>query len=267
MRVLPPHTTKHHQHRSFPSTMSGYNHNSHGGGTTTVIRYDHRTHTATSTTTAGPYPPQQNQQQIDASKYLEPDRSLYTNEWDEGFWSAPCADPGFFCLSILCSPCVSFHLRQRYYQNDLSRYECCAGKYGILPCECCYCRDSACPGCLLAAEVVLFHPCSIMGTRMALQDDLELKNTCCDKTMLCMLGLVKAAAAVLKCIGCRAQANLCTCMGDTAFTLICGCIQTQNKLQLDARDAAISAGRNPVITRQPTDKDPLVPRAPPPYGP
>lgn len=36
----------------------------------------------------------------------------------------------------------------------------------------------------LLLQVFLFHPCSIMGTRFALQDDLQLKNTCCDKVML-----------------------------------------------------------------------------------
>ena len=43
-------------------------------------------------------------------------------------------------------------LRKRYYRNDMSRYECCAGKYP-LPMDCCYCRDSGCPECLLCLEV------------------------------------------------------------------------------------------------------------------
>eukprot|EP01147_Barroeca_monosierra_P006514 gene6514-7502_t len=145
-------------------------------------------------------------------------RNEYANEWTEGFWTAPCADPSFFCLSLLCSPCVSFHLRQRYYQWDMSKYECCAGKYK-LPCDCCYCRNSECPECLLAAEVFLFHPCSIMGTRFALQDDLQLKNTCCDKVML-----------------------------------------TQNKLQMDIRDAShqVGYGSGIVISQQPRATDPLI---------
>eukprot|EP00055_Hartaetosiga_balthica_P002450 m.4011 g.4011 ORF g.4011 m.4011 type:complete len:188 (+) comp2159_c0_seq1:262-825(+) len=163
------------------------------------------------------------------------DRSEYPNQWEAGFWTAPCMDPLYFCFALACSPCSAFHLRQRLYGYDMSRYECCAGTYK-LPCECCYCRDSDLPVVLLCCEVMLFHPCSIMGTRMALQDELQLKNTCCDNVLLAIIGFVRLLAQILKWIGCRAQAECCTCLGDTVFTCVCACIQTQNKLQLDYRD-------------------------------
>merc|ERR1711916_74599 len=120
--------------------------------------------------------------------------------------------------------------------DDLSEYQCCAGQYDWLPMECCYCRDSACPCCWLACEVVFFHPCSIMGTRMALQHEMQLENTCCDKFLLLLIAFVKAISCILKAVGCRSQAHACDALGDCIFTCVCGCIQTQNKLQLDYRD-------------------------------
>lgn len=64
------------------------------------------------------------------------------------------------CSHMLSAPvspppsqqCTAYMLRKRYYHGDLSRYECCAGKYP-LPMNCCYCRNSDCPECLLCLEV------------------------------------------------------------------------------------------------------------------
>eukprot|EP00049_Salpingoeca_infusionum_P027888 m.34858 g.34858 ORF g.34858 m.34858 type:complete len:192 (+) comp9822_c0_seq1:375-950(+) len=174
-------------------------------------------------------------------------RETYQQHWSSGFWSSPCEDPGFCLLSLFCSQCVSYHLRSRYLKYDLSRYECCAGEQD-LPMECCYCRDTACPWFWLGVETTFCHPMSMMGTRNALQDDLQLENTCADKSIFCLMFGVRLFSCLFRSCGCLPLANFCEAQANNCFLCVCACIQTQTKLQLDARDYGDTAH---LITKQP----------------
>ena len=95
-------------------------------------------------------------------------------------WMAPCREPGCFCASLFCFPCVGYHLRRRVLYNDLRNYLCCGG---YCPCSGKMCEQN-CPHVCLAMEVTLCYAQSVFVTRFMIQDEMHIQNTQCDNCII-----------------------------------------------------------------------------------
>lgn len=197
--------------------------------------------------------------------------SQYTRHWKTDLSNATCADPGFCCVSIFCSQCVSFHLRKRYLRGDMSRYICCNGD---CPCSG-RCNESSSPAFCLCMEVTCCFAQSVASTRWAIQDEQQLMNTQCDN---CIIGTM-IAAQYLACIcwiaACisgndtiNSLAQMTDMVADILWCSVCACMQTQAKIQLDERES------NPGVVVSQAYAAPApqamhgggYPQQPPPYG-
>ena len=146
-----------------------------------------------------------------------------------------------FCLgATLCAPCASYHLRQRALGGTLRDYVCCAGH---MPCAGSFGEDK-CPELCLATEVTCCFANSVVSTRYLLQDSMVIQNTSCDNALVGFLLFTEELACLFRCAGditgspaLEEAAVLLTLLADSTYCSVCACMQTQAKVQLDARDA------------------------------
>ena len=149
------------------------------------------------------------------------------------------ADPVFCLGATLCAPCASYHLRKRALQNDLSQYLCCQGH---MPCSGCF-QEQKCPELCLALETTLCFANSVVSTRYLLQDSMIIQNTECDNCLVGFLVCMEQLACIFRCAGeisgspALEEAGILLTLGaDCTYCSVCSCMQTQHKLQMDARD-------------------------------
>ncbi len=134
---------------------------------------------------------------------------------------------------------MSYHLRTRALHGDMRRYRCCGGYH---PCVG-RCGEESCPECCLATEVCLCFASSVLSTRFMLQDEMQVGNSRCDDALICFVIACEWAACILSLIDDEAAA-IAHNASDAVYISVCACMQTQHKLQLDARDE----GRVPTFT-------------------
>jgi len=162
----------------------------------------------------------------------------YKKTWETDLMGTAGASPGYWCYSMWCSWCASYQLRQRALYGDMNRYICCGG---YLPCSG-RCGESKCPSCCLCMEVVCCFPQSVASTRWMLQDEMHLQNTKCDNCIITTtiflqyLSCICSLAAI--CVdGLDQAACIIDFIADCMWCTMCACMQTQHKVQMDARDA------------------------------
>ena len=109
----------------------------------------------------------------------------------------------------------------------MRRYSCCQGYHCFQPG--CFHEDS-CPEVCLLLESTFCFANSVLSTRSLVQDEMLVGNTSCDETLI---GIV-VAIEELACL-CRCAASLSG--NHELHDLVCACMQTQHKIQLDARDS------------------------------
>jgi len=161
----------------------------------------------------------------------------YTGTWATELWSSPVADP-LCCLASTACPCAtSYALRKRALKGDLRYYTCCAGH---MPCSG-KCGESNCPEVCLATEVSCCFPNSVVSTRYLLQDQMIIANTPCDDVLVGCLICTEQLACIFRCAGditgspaLEEAGTLLTVAADMTYCSVCGCMQVQHKLQLDA---------------------------------
>lgn len=143
-------------------------------------------------------------------------------------------------MSLFCSYCVSYHLRKRALHNDMSRYLCCNGD---LPCSG-RCGETQCPRTCLVAEVIFCFPQSVASTRWLLQDEMKLRNTQCDNCIITSMFMAQYLSCLCSLAACLSGNDVITDMAivvdhiaDLLWCSVCACMQTQHKIQMDARDA------------------------------
>lgn len=161
----------------------------------------------------------------------------YHRVWATDLMGTTGASPGYCCYSIWCPWCASYQLRKRALYGDMSRYLCCAG---YLPCSG-RCGEAKCPSCCLCLEVCICFNQSVASTRWMLQDEMHLSNTKCDNCIIATTVFFQYLSCIFSCIalcvdGMQEAACILDFIADCMWCSMCACMQTQHKLQLDARD-------------------------------
>jgi hypothetical protein len=134
---------------------------------------------------------------------------------------------------------VSFHLRKRALQNNMAAYTCCAGH---MPCSG-RMHERDCPELCLGLEVACCFANSVVSTRYLIQDTMIVQNSACDNCLVGFLVAMEQLACIFRCAGelsgnaALEEAGVVLTLGsDLTYCSVCSCMQTQHKLQLDARD-------------------------------
>jgi hypothetical protein len=77
-----------------------------------------------------------------------------------------------------------------------------------------------------------------------IQDEMHLKSTKCDNCIVATMVAAQYLACIVSCVamcvdvpGLRETAHALDLAADIAWCSVCACMQTQHKVQLDARDA------------------------------
>ena len=74
-----------------------------------------------------------------------------------------------------------------------------------------------------------------MSTRLMLQHEMQIGNSSCDENMLCCIGACECFACVVS-MADPQYGDLAHTLADGLYYGSCACMQTQHKIQLDARD-------------------------------
>lgn len=152
------------------------------------------------------------------------------------YTNSPDTQPHF---PLRSAPCVSYSLRKRALQNDMRQYLCCQGH---MPCSGCF-HEQSCPELCLGLEVTCCFANSVVSTRYLLQDSMIIQNTECDNCLIGFLVCMEQLACIFQCIGditgspaMEEAGALLTFAADATYCSVCACMQTQHKVQMDARD-------------------------------
>ncbi|KAG6542527.1 hypothetical protein Mapa_015998 [Marchantia paleacea] len=166
-------------------------------------------------------------------------RKQYRNLWHTDLMHTAQADCPYFCFSLWCAPCASYLLRKRALRNDMNQYVCCAG---YMPCSG-QCGERKAPEFCLCAEVWCCFSISVQSTRFLLQDEFNIQTTKCDNCIIGFMVLLQQLACICSIIACivgndelSAASNALNCAADLVFCTVCGCMQTQHKVEMDKRD-------------------------------
>lgn len=166
-------------------------------------------------------------------------RQQYRNLWHTDLSNSMRADCPYFCFALWCPPCASYLLRKRALYNDMSRYTCCAG---YLPCSG-QCGERKCPELCLGVEVFCCFANSVQSTRFLLQDEFNIQTTKCDNCIIGFMVCLQQLACIFSIIACivgsdeiQAASNILNCAADVVYCTVCGCMQTQHKVEMDKRD-------------------------------
>mmetsp|Transcript_19428 Transcript_19428/g.54306 ORF Transcript_19428/g.54306 Transcript_19428/m.54306 type:complete len:271 (-) Transcript_19428:1711-2523(-) len=171
----------------------------------------------------------------------------YVRHWITPLMSTFPTRPGYCCYATWCCYCASWQLRKQALHGDMSRYICCNG---LCPCSGRMGEQSA-PGCCLCLEVVLCFAQSVASTRWMIQDELRLQTTKCDNCIIGTMIALQYLACLCHIAACitgsgelQEIARLVDCLADLMWCTVCGCMQTQHKIELDERDK--NPGMSPV---------------------
>ncbi|MCO5563005.1 hypothetical protein L7F22_016641 [Adiantum nelumboides] len=175
-------------------------------------------------------------------------RQSFQNAWHTDLLGAITADLPYFCFVLWCAPCASYDLRRRALYGDMSRYVCCAGH---TPCSG-YCGESECPELCLITEVMCCFPFSVHSTRFLLQDEFNIKTTKCDNCIIAFAIFLRRAACIFRVFAAfvpnlRDASRLLTHLANGVYCIVCGCIQTQHKVELDKRDGKLGQTQAPTV--------------------
>ncbi|KAK6920090.1 hypothetical protein RJ641_015994, partial [Dillenia turbinata] len=151
-------------------------------------------------------------------------------------------------LSLHSGPCASYLLRKRALYNNMSRYVCCGGD---MPCSG-SCGERHCPEFCLCIEVFLCLPTSVAATRFMLQDEFNIQTTECDNCIIGFMFCLQHLACICALIACilgndelSEASQLLNCLANCVYFVVCSCMQTQHKVEMDKRDAKL--GPPPVM--------------------
>ena len=92
-------------------------------------------------------------------------------------------------------------------------------------------------------EVCCCFPASVMSTRHMLQDEMQVGNLPCDNALITFVVACEWTACILGIVDPQ-LGDLAHNVADAVYTSTCACMQTQHKVQLDARDE----GKVPTFT-------------------
>lgn len=122
------------------------------------------------------------------------------------------------------------------------------------------CGETSAPNCCLCMESTICFPTSVIATRFMIQDELLIQNSKCDNCLMAFTFCMQQLACICTIIAMLTNddsidqaANIVDLISDIVWCSVCACMQTQHKIQLDARDKGLipaGAGQEgqPVLT-------------------
>jgi len=170
----------------------------------------------------------------------------YPHTWDVGLLETVCSEPCCLLGSCLCFPCANYKIRKEAMNHDTANYRCFQGYYcGIMAC-CCPCQ-SDCGACCLAGESILCPHLSVMATRHLVQEKYNVKNTCCENSLIncvlaceCLMCCVDDDSCLHDILHCTAHAIMCVAMP-------CMQAQAHHQMRLEENTYLLAAGGPPSV--------------------
>lgn len=167
------------------------------------------------------------------------DTNRYIRHWQVPLMGTCGKRPGYCCFAMWCPYCASYELRKQALHGDMKRYICCNGG--------CPCSgrmgEKSCPEFCLCMEACFCFAQSVASTRFMIQDELRLETTKCDNCIIGTMIALQYLACILHIAACitgsdelASIANIVDCLADIAWCTVCACMQTQHKVEMDARD-------------------------------
>ncbi|EDQ84652.1 uncharacterized protein MONBRDRAFT_39192 [Monosiga brevicollis MX1] len=196
----------------------------------------------------------------------DPRIHLQARQWETSMMHSCCDNPGGCLLSMFCAPCMSFHLRRRALNYDMTRYKCCQGYICPSITSTCCPGQEDCPNLCLFLEVVCCENCAISATRIYVQDERQIVTDPCDNRLIrfnnCMqlLSCLCHIAAIFH-RDLIHLAKLIDFIADVVYCLTQACMQAQVDHELNLHATAADYGAP--MARGPSA---LGAAAPGPYG-
>ncbi|KAK8345648.1 hypothetical protein V6Z11_A07G164400 [Gossypium hirsutum] len=168
-------------------------------------------------------------------------RQDYINSWHTPLMDTAKEDCRCKYFSLLPPPpsiffhaqCISYSLRKQALHGDMTRYVCCAGYIC----------------CSLCLEVACCFSSSVLSTRYLLQDEYDIKTTKCDNCIIAFMVILSQLACLCHLVASltgneelEELAELLTCLSELVCCVVCACMQTQHKIEMDHRHGTIVEG-------------------------
>ncbi|KAJ1449000.1 hypothetical protein M885DRAFT_537239 [Pelagophyceae sp. CCMP2097] len=137
-------------------------------------------------------------------------RAGRANMFKTGMKDAPCINPMFCCVSLICFPCSNCYLRYLALDEQLENYTCCQGYYDCMCFKAGSIGDAGNP-CCLAIEGWCCHSCAVSATRSFVMDKYDLRSDPCDNQIIRFNNFMQ----ILACL-CQIAAIIDPMFGDAA---------------------------------------------------
>eukprot|EP00892_Ulva_mutabilis_P006315 jgi/Ulvmu1/4055/UM019_0032.1 len=162
-------------------------------------------------------------------------REGFANNWIVPLTGTCSHRPGFFCYAMFCCYCASYTNRKDFLRGDMTRYQCCNGHW---PCSG-RMKEQSCPEFCLCMEVYCCFAQSVASTRWGIQDQLHIRNTKCDNCIIQTMIALQFLSCICNIVACLTQnsaidqaADLVDLIADIVWCAVCGCMQTQVKIEM-----------------------------------
>ena len=180
-------------------------------------------------------------------------RAAYSRQWQTDLLNAPCTEPGWFCCTFVCEPCVQYKLRTWALDENMAAYKCCQG-YFDGPCfRAGGCGDEGNP-CCLVCEVVLCPCFAVQGTRFYVMDTRNIAPSGTDNKIIRFNNFLQITACLCQLCGCDG-ADLVSCAADVMWTTLMGCMVAQVAAELNSEKMGRAQRRLPGQAPQPMAMD------------
>ena len=107
-------------------------------------------------------------------------------------------------------------------------YVCCLGMWQVC------CLKDPCPPCCLCLEVFCCPFCAVSANRYAIQDHLQVKNSCCDTAIIWCTFCCQCLICILQLLGEDVDDSLQNA-ADLLSCIVMGCMLTQQDYQIPGR--------------------------------
>ena len=166
------------------------------------------------------------------------------NEFQVDLCNSPCEEP-VVCGCSMIFPCFpARNQRVRLLDGDLSRYECCNGRYA----RCTSCLDSCVQGnedVCLWLETCCCTSFSIYTNRAMIQERFNVRDSQCDQIIQGCLIFCTLLECLARCAGHR-DPNFRE-MVDCMYTSVFACLNAQHEHELDYQLGATKGGAPPLL--------------------
>lgn len=174
-------------------------------------------------------------------------RKQLPNTWKTPLSYTFCAAPFYCCFTVLCPCWAAYQQRERALFGNWSRYLCCAG---MMPCSG-RLGERNCPQLCLLLEVCCCFSVAVQTTRALIQDELQLRNAPCDNFIIGFMVALQCLDCIVAMLADVEEISEASVVLDQisqwCYCLVCSCVQTQQHVELNKRDAVLGVRTAPRV--------------------